>query len=126
MIAIGVAPQLRGELRELAAGRAVIVDYFVSARCGVAVGDLTADFGVEPSVETHARLEDIDGVPVFAERRLLPLLDESGPSIERRRLLFGSAIGLRLDRPERWLAFLERPGVAVGKRPLDQWRHISS
>ncbi len=126
MITIGVAPRLRGALRELAAGRAVLVDYFVSARCGVVVGDLTADFGIEPSVATHARLDDIDGVPVFAERRLLPLLDESGPSIERRRLPFGSAIGLRLDRPERWLAFLERPGVAVGKRPLDRWRHSSS
>lgn len=126
MTRIGVSAELRGSLHDLAEGRALIVDYFASARCGVAVGDITAAFAVAPPLETHARLEDIEGVPAFAERRLLALLDESGPSIERRRLPFGSPIGLRLDHPERWLAFLERPGVVAGKQPLDRWRHRSS
>jgi hypothetical protein len=125
MVAVGVSPRLRGELSQLARGRALIVDYFVTARCGVVVGDLTADFGLEPQ-DTHARLEDIEGVRVYAERRLLPLLEKSGPRLDRRRVPFGPQIGLRLDRPEQWLAFLERPGLMVGKRPWDGWRHRSS
>jgi hypothetical protein len=126
VVAVGISPRLRGELSQLAGGRALIVDYFVTARCGSVVGDITADFGREPQPDSYARLEDVEGVRVYAELRLLPLLEEAGPRLDRRRVPFGPQVGLRLDRPEQWLGFLERPGVMVGKRPWDGWRHRSS
>jgi hypothetical protein len=126
VVAVGVSPRLRGELSQLAGGRALILDYFVTARCGSVVGDITAGFGREPRLDGYARLDDVEGVRVYAERRLLPLLEEAGARLDKRRMPFGPQIGLRLDRPEQWLGFLEGPGVIAGKRPWDGWRHRSS
>jgi hypothetical protein len=108
---IKATPRLRAELPRLAAGRALVIDYFASARGGVVVGDLTVDFGPEPEARTHAKLAELDGIPVYAARRLLPLLDESGPSLDARRLPFGRRMQLILDRPEHWLDFPQEPGV---------------
>ena len=114
---VNATSRLRAELPRLVAGRAVIIDSFASARCGVVVGDLTVDFGPEPDARTHAKLAEIEGVPVYAEARLVPLLEESGPSLDRRRLPFGRLVQLTLDQPEHWLDFLQKPGVVRRRRP---------
>jgi hypothetical protein len=88
------------------------IDYFAGARCGVVVGDITADFGPQPPSETHVRLAELDGVPVFAERRLVSLLHESGPTLDVRRWPIGQRLTVSLDRPEKWLEFLDLPGIA--------------
>jgi len=118
MTSVRAAVRLRAQLQDLAAGRALVIDYFAGARCGVVVGDITADFGPQPPSETHVRLEDIDGTPVFAERRLVSLLDESVPTLDVRRWPIGRRLTVSLDRPEKWLEFLERPGIA---RRLWRW-----
>jgi hypothetical protein len=118
-VPVRTASRLRADLPALASGRALVIDYFASARCGTVVGDITADLGNVPPPGTHAQLDDVAGVPVYAERRLLPLLEEAGLQLEPRRLPFGRAVRVRLDRPELWLDFLECPGVAIGKGP---WR----
>jgi hypothetical protein len=61
MITIRAAPRLRAELPGLAGGRALVIDYFASARCGMAVGDITADFGPQPPAETHVKLANLEG-----------------------------------------------------------------
>jgi hypothetical protein len=77
----------------------------------VAVGDITADFGPQPPPETHVKVVELEGVPVFAEGRLVSLLEQAGPSLDLRRLPFGRRLHVKLDRSELWLDFLERPGV---------------
>ena len=109
---IMASPRLRAELPGQARGRAIVIDYFASARCGLVIGDITARFGPDPRPETYVRLSDLEGVPVLAERRLVPLLDESALTLDLSRLPFGSRLRVRLDRPERWLEFLDRPGIA--------------
>jgi hypothetical protein len=116
MITIRAAPRLRADLPGLAGGRALVIDYFASARCGMAVGDITADFGPQPPAATHVKLANLEGVPVFAERRLVSLLEQAGPSLDLRRLPFGRRLQVNLERPEQWLEFLERPGIVRHRR----------
>ena len=112
MVAIMASPRLRARLPSLARGRALVVDYFASARCGVVVGDITARFGPDPRPEAFVRLRDLEGVAVFVERRLVTLLEESAPTLDLSRWPIGHRLNVGLDRPERWLEFLDRPGIA--------------
>jgi len=112
MITVGATPRLRADLSSLARGRSLVIDYFASARCGVVVGDITADFQQQPPSETHVRLVELEGVPVFAERRLVEVLEESVPTLDLGRLPIGRRLTVRLDLPEKWLEFLDRPGIA--------------
>ncbi len=112
MITLTAAPRLRGKLSRLAQGRSLVIDYFASALCGVVVGDITADFRPQPPSDTHVRLVELEGVPVFAERRLVPLLEQTALSLDLRRLPIGRRLLVKLDRPEQWLDFLDRPGIA--------------
>jgi hypothetical protein len=116
---------LHDGLAVLASGRALVIDYFAAARCGTVVGDITADFGDVPPPGTHAKLDDVAGVPIYAEKRLLPLLEEAGLQLEPRWLPLGRAVRIRLDRPELWLDFLECPGVAIGKGPWTRRRRTA-
>lgn len=122
LINIRAGPRLSAELRSLARGRAIVIDYFASGRCGVVVGDITADFAPPPPTATHSEVRAIDGVRVFAERRLVPLLEETAVTLDLRRLPFGRRLGVMLDRPERWLDFLERPGIC-GRHPANRHAH---
>jgi hypothetical protein len=112
MTDIAADTRLRSSVRNLASGRTLVLDYFTSARCGVVVGDITARFGVEPSPDTHTSLGELEGVRLFAERRLVPLLDEAGATLEHGRWPFGGRVRVALQRPDLWLEFLERPGNA--------------
>ncbi len=119
MADVRASPRLGPKLAALSRGRALVIDYFASARCGPAVGDVTAGFVPDPSTETYARMNDLQGVPVFAERRLVPLLEETTLVLDLRRLSLGDRLAVYLEPPERWLEFLERPGV-LGRATPDR------
>ncbi len=118
MISVGASPRLREALPKLARGRVIAVDYFASARCGVVVGDITARFR-EPAADPGlARLPDLEGVPVLASPRLLPLLERTRLTIDRSWRPLGDGLTVSLDAPELWLDFLEEPGVLrAARRP---------
>ena len=120
MSTITAAPRLRSHLPELARGKVIVIDYFASGRCGVVVGDITAGFAAVPPSDTHVELADLDGVRVFAEARLIPLLEKTAVTLDRRRLPFGPRLAIRLDRSERWLEFLQQPGTCGRPRPADR------
>ena len=111
-----IDPELRAGLARLAEGRVLVIDYFASSRCGTVVGDLTARFRRDAPTDGYILLANVDGVPILAERRLVPLLKHSGPGLTITSSPFGRHLAVTLDRPEDWLAFLETPGVCVGKR----------
>jgi hypothetical protein len=106
---VSATPRLRQELARRSRGRAIVIDYYASARCGVVVGDITARFAAGHEAESHARLGDLEGIPVFAERRLTPLLERTELVLDRP--LLGGGLAINLDEPESWLDFLELPGV---------------
>jgi len=118
MARVRATPRLRGRLPGLAAGRMLVIDNFASARCGVVVGDITTYFGPLPPPETHAEVAERDGIPVLADRRLVPLLEGASIELDLRRLPSLPGLAGGLEPPERWLEFLERPGVAHPRRTL--------
>jgi hypothetical protein len=116
VVSIGVDVRVRPSLAERAAGRALVIDYFASRRCGLVVGDLTARFGQPPAARDYAELASIEGVPVFAHRLLLPLLRDTQPGLIEAGPVFARHLAVRLEQPERWLDFLEEPGAVAAKR----------
>ncbi|MEP7041306.1 MAG: hypothetical protein ABI864_06995 [Chloroflexota bacterium] len=118
-ISIGVEPGLRPELATRARGGMLILDYFASRRCSVVIGDLTAIFRPQPPGEGYLELASIDGIRVFAAKGLMPLLADAGPALQLAGPWFAQHLAVWLDQPERWIEFLEQPGVVAGKRP---WR----
>jgi hypothetical protein len=61
-------------------------------------------------------------VRVFAESRLLAVLADTGSTLRLGGLPLAQHIAVELDRPERWIDFLERPGVLAGKRRFRRQR----
>jgi hypothetical protein len=61
-------------------------------------------------------LASIESVRVFAASRLLGVLADAGSSLRLGGPPFARHLAVDLDRPERWIDFLEEPGVLVGKR----------
>ena len=120
-ISLGVEPSLRGLLTHLANGRAIVIDYFASRRCSVVIGDLTADFEEMPLDAGFVEFGSVEGVRVFAEPRLVAVLADTGSSLRLSGPPFARHLALDLDRPERWIDFLEEPGVLAGRRRF-KWR----
>ena len=115
-ISIGIEPDLRVGLGGLAAGRVVVIDYFASQRCSVVVGDLTCSFRPSAPDDGYTELASIEGVRVFVEHRLLPLLEDSGPSLFMAGPPFARHLAIQLEVPEKWIDFLDGPGVLAGKQ----------
>jgi hypothetical protein len=122
-IAIGLAPSLRGRLEELAAGRAIVIDFFASRCCtSVWVGDITAGWLQRGDDRADlVSLAPIDGVAVLADRRLLDLLASAGPTLRLAGPTFARHLAVELEDAAAWLAFLETPaghrrGRATGGR----------
>lgn len=120
-VSLGVEPTLRGSLARLANGRIIVIDYFASRRCSVVIGDLTGDFEEErpgPGYPGpgYVELASIESVRVFVEPRLLALLGDAGPTLCLGGPAFARHLSVHLDRPERWIDFLEQPGILAGKR----------
>jgi len=120
-ISLGVEPTLRGSLAQMANGRPIVIDYFASRRCSVVIGDLTGDFRGTPPGRGYVELSSVEGVRVFVESRLLSFFGEAGFSLRLGGPPFARHLALDLDRPERWLDFLDRPGVLAGTRRVG-WR----
>jgi hypothetical protein len=120
-ISLGVEPTLRTSLAQIANGRVLVIDYFASRRCSVVIGDLTGDFEDTPPAPGFVELANIEGVRVFAEARLLAVLVDAGSTLRLGGLPFARHVAVELDRPERWIDFLDRPGVLAGKRRVG-WR----
>ncbi len=53
VVKLSATPRLRAELANLARGRAVVVDYYASAWCGVVLGDITAHFVSDHEAESR-------------------------------------------------------------------------
>lgn len=119
-VSLGVEPTLRGSLTRLANGRVLVIDYFASRRCSVVIGDLTVDFGDAPPGPGYVELASIERVRLFVESRLLAVLD-AGSTLRLGGPPFARHLAVELDRPERWIDFLERPGVLAGKHRF-RWR----
>ncbi len=119
---ISIAPRLRDRLASLAAGRALVIDYFARARCGSVVGDLTAKFRPVPADDGYVQLATVDGVRLFAEKRLIGLFEDGGTGLDLAGPRLARHLVVTVQRPERWLDFLERPGVCAGKSPLARLR----
>jgi hypothetical protein len=115
-ISLGVEPTLRVSLAQLAAGRVLVIDYFASRRCSIVIGDLTGNFDDKPPGPGYVELAKIESVRVFAESRLLGVLGNAGSTLRLGGPPFARHLTIELDRPERWIDFLEGPGVLAGKR----------
>jgi len=87
----------------------------------VVIGDLTGDFRDTPPGRGYVELATVENVRVFAESRLLEVLAEAGASLRLGGPRFARHLAFELDRPERWIDFLETPGVLAGTRRLG-WR----
>ena len=122
-VSLSVEPILRGSLAHLANGRAIVIDYFASRRCSVVIGDLTADFWEIPPGAGFVEFGSVEGVRVFAEPRLVAVLADTGSSLRLSGPPFARHLALDLDRPERWIDFLEEPGVLAGRRRFKWRRH---
>jgi hypothetical protein len=120
-VSLGVEPSLRGSLAQMAKGRVIVIDYFASRRCSVVIGDLTCDFRGTPPGSGYLELSSVEGVRVFTESRLLALLGEAGTTLRLGGPSFARHLAFDLDHPERWIDFLEGPGVLARKRRIG-WR----
>ncbi len=109
---------LRPQWTELAAGRTLVVDYFASRRCSVTIGDLTADFRRDPPGAAFAALAPLEGVPMYVERRLLPVFADAVATVRLAGPPFARHLALSLDPADRWIDFLDGPSVLSGKQHL--------
>ena len=116
-ISLGIDPTLRASLARLAHGRVVVIDYVASRirRRSVVIGDLTGAFGDAPPGLGYVEFASVEGVRIFVESRLLAVLDDGGPTLRLAGPRFARHLSVELDRPERWIEFLEGPGVLAGK-----------
>ncbi len=106
-VLVGLDPELRPRLKELAGGRALVIDYYASVRCGPAVGDLTADFATEPLGPDFVAIRVLETVPCYVEHRLLPLLKEAEVTVRFGGPPFARHLAVTLDPPDGWIDFLD-------------------
>ena len=109
LISVGLDPALRSSLSERSGGQVLVIDAFRSWQCGTWIGDLTVKWrDAEPGPE-FAELAPLEGIRLFANRRLLRLLRDGGATLRRGRLPFRGGLTLTLDHPELWIDYLDRP-----------------
>jgi hypothetical protein len=94
------------DLPALAGGRPLVIDYFASRHAGLTVGDITVGFADAPREPSYIEILPVVGVRILAEGHLIGLLAD-GAALARAPHLTGRHMAIRLDRPERWIAFLE-------------------
>lgn len=119
---LDVDRETRNELRTIARGRAILIDYFAyAARWGLRFGDIRfrwLDQGA-PLPDRVLLLADIDEPPTFIKAALAPLMIS-----ERARLRMSGPRWLRLLRHPTivitdggpWLAFFEAHATPLGLR----------
>jgi len=109
--AIAVHPRLRGRLATLAADRALVIGYVTSRSCCAVVGDFTVSWRKEVPGADYLPLPPIEGVLLYADRRLLGVLSEGMPQLWPGGLFRRDTPTIRLDIPERWIQFVGGPPV---------------
>ena len=110
-LSIALDPRLRGRLAALAAGRVLVVGYFASSRCGSVVGDFALSWRIEAPGPGFLELAAIEGVSIYADRRLLDVLGRAAPELRPGGVLRRGTPAVWLGNPERWIEFLEGPLV---------------
>ena len=108
--------RLRGRLATLAAGRTLVIGYFASRTCCCVVGDIAVDWRSSPPGPGFLELARVDGVPLFADERLVDVLDGARPELRPGGILRRGTPSLWLGIPERWIEFLEGPTVLARRR----------
>ena len=125
-ISLGLDPDVRRQLACRADGRLLVIDYYASRRCAIAVGDLTIGYRDTSPGPGFAELAAVEDVRVLVDERLLDLLADAEPMIGLSGPPFARHLSLSLRRRELWLDFLERPGITRGKGPLRGiWRRAT-
>lgn len=109
IVVVDVESSLRPSLRALAGGRFLVIDSFRSWQCGTWIGNLTVEWRDADPGPAFAELEPLEGVRLFADRRLLRLLRDGGPLLRRGGLLFHHGLGISLARGDLWIDYLEHP-----------------
>lgn len=117
-VSVGLDPGLRSALGELAAGRVLVVDYFASRSCSVVIGDLTCELRPAPPAIGFTALAPVEGVRLFVETRLVPVIRDAGASLRLAGPPFTRHLAVDLEAPDRWIEFLEEPGILAGKQHL--------
>ena len=115
-VSIAVDPRLHGRLATLATGRALVIGYFASRRCGAVVGDFAVDWQTSPPGPGFLELAPIDGVAAFVDARLVDVLVDARPELRPGGILRPGTPSVRLGIPERWIEFLEGP-IVLTRRP---------
>jgi len=95
-----------------------VIDYFASRGCSVVIGDLTCELRPTPPASGFTELAAVEGVRLFVEPRLLPVLSDAGASLRLGGPPFARHLAVDLEAPDRWIEFLEEPGILAGKRQL--------
>ena len=111
-LAITVERRLRGRLATLAADRVLVIGYFTSKSCCTVVGDFSVSWQREAPGLDFLLLPPIEGVPLYADRRLMAVLREGMPELWPGGLFRRDTPTIRLAIPERWIQFLGGPTVA--------------
>ena len=112
---LAVDPSLLGNLAALSAGRVLVIGYFASRRCAVVVGDFSISWRKAAPGPGYVELTPIEGVLVYADRRLLDVLRRSNPELWPGGVFSRGTPSIRLALPEQWIAILEGPTV-MGRR----------
>lgn len=108
-VVVGIEPSLRSSLAEQACGRSLVIDSYRSWQCGTWIGDLTVGWARVDLGPDYVELAPLDGVRLFADRRLLGFLRAAGPVVRLGGLPFRRRLGIDLERPDLWIDYLEHP-----------------
>ena len=113
----------RTELRGLARGRVLLIDYFcVAGRCGTVLGDATLRWlpGPDHLPRGAARVDDVSELLVFIVPELAPLM----VAVDARLAVAGPRWAPFLRHPvitiangEPWVDFFEARATRFGRRP---------
>lgn len=116
-IRLRVGPSLARRITEIAGAEPLVIDHYASRRCAVTVGDLRVRVAGKATVarprahalgaSEYAEIDPIGDVPVLLERSLLEVV-AGGAELKLAGPFFAPHLVVELDRPEDWLAFLER------------------
>ena len=108
---IAVERRLRGRLATLAADRVLVIAYFTSKGCCAVVGDFSVSWQRAAPGPDYLPLPPVEGVPLYADRRLMAVLREGMPELWPGGLFKRDTPTIRLAIPERWIQFLGGPPV---------------
>jgi len=110
---IAVEPRMRGRLATLARDRALVIGYFTSKSCCAVVGDMTVAWRRVAPGPGYVPLAPVEGVSLYADRRLMDVLREGMPELWPGGLFRRDTPTIRLAIPERWIQFLGGPPTAT-------------